>query len=290
MVQDGKFKPEDQGRQEAMNFAVPQEAANFDAYIMGSRGKAAAEYAPYVPAAANEQPRVGLHSDLRLQGNPLRFKEMSDLSIAAPLSGADWLPKPGDMLLTPSADGQVLNRLSGMEEPRVNYGDRLKASEMLDEKLGTDSFQSEACQRALRDGFIGGDIDKFMKALLDAGNDVGKLRALVEEAHKTLKACGADTGISTNSDGKVVVHSRDKEKAVELDPQTGQSRVVRVDHDIDGAAFVRRGEYVGQNAAAVFKDLGDHAVNGVLGRPTFISIEPIFPSHRPLLSFDKVDW
>lgn len=290
MVQEGKFKPEDQGRHEAMNFAVPQEAANFDAYIMGSRGKAAAEYAPYVPAAANGQLGAGLHADLRLEGKPLRFKAMSDLSIVAPLNGADWLPQPGDMLLTPSADGQVLSRLTGMEEPRVNYGDRDKASQMLDEKLGKGALQSDECCRALRDGVIGGDMGKFMKALLDAGNDVGKLRALVEEAHKTLKACGADTGISTNSDGKVVVHSRDKEKAVELDPQTGQSRVVRVDHDIDGAAFVRPGEYVGQNAAAVFKDLSDHAVNGVLGRPTFISIEPIFPSHRPFLSFDKVDW
>ncbi len=273
-----------------MNFAVPQDAANFDAYIMGSRGKAAAQYAPYVPAAANDQPGVGLHRDLRVEGEPLQFKEMSDLSIAAPLNGADWLPKPGDMLLTPSADGQVLNRLTGMEEPRVNYGDRIKASQMLDEKLGNGALQSEECRRALHDGVIGGDMGKFMKALHDAGNDVEKLRALVEEAHKTLKACGADAGISTNSDGKVVVHSRDKEKAVELDPQTGQSRVVKVDHDIDGAAFVRPGEYVGQNAAAVFKDLSDHAVNGVLGRPTFISIEPLFPSHRPLLSFERVDW
>lgn len=177
-------------------------------------------------------------------------------------------------------------------QPKVSDEDRKKAAEAVDSKVG--GLVSPADREALKsitDGVMSGDLSKFSQAVAAAGKDPEKLKALVEEANKNLKESGSSTSLSVNSEGKVIVHSADSDKAVEIDPATGKSKVVKIEHDPDGGILVKPGEYIGRSAKDVFKELGDDAVNGVLGRNMNIDFgslgkgEPKWP-HQP---FDPME-
>lgn len=179
-------------------------------------------------------------------------------------------------------------------EPKVSDEDRKKAGEDVDKKAsGLISEADRAALKGITDGVLSGDVDKFGKAIADAGKDPEKLKALVEEANKNLKEAGSSTTLSVNSEGKVIVHSPDSDKAVEVDPKTGKSRVVKVENDSDGGFLVKAGEYIGKSAKDVFKEMGDDAVNGVLGRKISLNIDPIwkgFPIEPKPLFPDEPRW
>ncbi|MBX9939945.1 MAG: hypothetical protein K2Y32_11865 [Candidatus Obscuribacterales bacterium] len=204
---------------------------------------------------------------------------------------SDSLARGADVVIGDAIRGGV-GKLDGFDKPdifgdfrknvEVTDKDRKEAQSQLDKQAS--KLIPEADRKAMSEisgALLSGDQEAFSKAIGKYANDPAKLAALVGEVNKNLKNKGSDTQMAVNKDGKVVVHNSDSSEAVEFDPKTGKSAVLSVEHGFHGP--VQGGEILGADAGAVFKRHGDDAVNGVLGRDSFVKPIPFYGFDKPWL-------
>lgn len=115
----------------------------------------------------------------------------------------------------------------------------------------------------LAQGFLSGDHQRLAKVVSAHAGNPEKLAKLVAEVNSVFGEKNSPSRMVVARDGKLLCFSELHDRAIQMEPKTGESIVVKVQHQIDGGVSVRPGRSEGLGVSSVFGSLSADAVQTI---------------------------
>lgn len=183
-----------------------------------------------------------------------------------PISRVDSNPNPSDLGRGKPLDAEKVLAFVGERNSQQNpkLEDHQVALDNVNRRVSRLIPEKERIAISdLAQGFLSGDHQRLAKVVAAHAGNPERLAKLVAEVNSVFGEKNSPSRMVVGRDGKLLCFSEVHDRAIQMDPKTGESIVVRVQHQNDGGVSVRPGKSDGSGVSSVFGSLSADAVQTV---------------------------